>query len=301
MATLKNEHRLLLQADLQPWQGTRFRPTGFPDLGPAEYMSPTGACNLLVESVQSVANRLETAIWDPLRQDLIEPLRGLPYIRLQHPELGLITSLTESHRIASAYLFPSLENQLVQEMGGRPRGQWDPAQLARALLKMDPGSLLHGAFLVRLKPVARLTRLVSGFIEARDVSVAQSGGVRLDRLDASGPSEEGMGHIIYAVREYSSDNIAAYFSIDLLRLRSYGLSEQAQQLLLDLALLKIRRFLDRGLRLRATCDFQAGDLRATHPAGYQIPAEKELAKRLSKAITTLRANGELGPLLVLEA
>lgn len=61
---LKNAPRLLLEADLSPVVGRRFQPTGFADLGAAEYSLPDGTPMLLVESAQSVANRLEKTCLD---------------------------------------------------------------------------------------------------------------------------------------------------------------------------------------------------------------------------------------------
>ncbi len=56
---LVNVPRLLLEAELKPVQGDRFQPTGFADLGAAVYERPDGKRMLLVESAQSIANRLE--------------------------------------------------------------------------------------------------------------------------------------------------------------------------------------------------------------------------------------------------
>ena len=288
---LPQTHRLLLQADLRPWQGQRFQPTGFPDLGAAEFSTSQNTTSLLVESVQSMANRLEAAVWDPLQQRPI--LADLPYVHHQHPQHGRLTSMTEAHRLASPYLFPLWQPRLVQELGGPPRGEWDLQRLAATLLKWDPGSLLHGVFFINLKPVARLTRALSAFIEARDVSVVLSGGVKLDQANPSGPAEQGKGHVPYPVSEYTSDQITAYFNLDLLRLRSYGLSAPAVEMLFDLSLLKIRRFLDQGLRLRSACDFQALDLRATHPQDFPLPQESALTARLEKSLARLREDGQL--------
>ncbi len=55
---LKDSPRLLIEARLKPVQGTRFQPTGFPEIGAAEYDGPEGEKMLLVESAQSMANRL---------------------------------------------------------------------------------------------------------------------------------------------------------------------------------------------------------------------------------------------------
>lgn len=52
---LQTAPRLLLEAELSPVAGNRFQPTGFADLGAAEYSLPDGTKMLLVESSQSVA------------------------------------------------------------------------------------------------------------------------------------------------------------------------------------------------------------------------------------------------------
>ena len=54
--------RILIEARLRPVQGERFQPTGFADLGAAVYELPSGTRMLLVESAQSIANRLETCV-----------------------------------------------------------------------------------------------------------------------------------------------------------------------------------------------------------------------------------------------
>jgi CRISPR-associated protein Csb1 len=68
LSSLKDTSRLLIEARLKPLQGTRFQPTGFPNLGAATYKAPdptnpNGVSMLLVESAQSVANRLESVCW----------------------------------------------------------------------------------------------------------------------------------------------------------------------------------------------------------------------------------------------
>ena len=75
---LKDQPRLLLQAKLKPVQGSRFQPTGFPDLGAATFDGPGGVKMLLVESAQSMANRLEAVCWDITANDWVAPLKGLP-------------------------------------------------------------------------------------------------------------------------------------------------------------------------------------------------------------------------------
>ncbi len=103
---LKDTPRLLMEVKLKPLQGHRFQPAGFADLGPARYTLPDGTEMLLVESAQSVANRMELACWDNAADDLIDGLKGLPYIRVKKPgnNGALTNSVLESHRINSPYI-----------------------------------------------------------------------------------------------------------------------------------------------------------------------------------------------------
>src|ERR1035441_2356495 len=108
---LENAPRVLLEAELVPAQGDRFQPTGFADLGAAQYMRPDGTEMLLVESAQSVANRLEKTCLDGDGPDLDPGLAGLPYLlaRLEGatPEAIRTSSLVEPHRLASPYFLRS--------------------------------------------------------------------------------------------------------------------------------------------------------------------------------------------------
>jgi CRISPR-associated protein Csb1 len=76
---LNSTRRLLIETELQPIQGKRFQPTGFPDLGAATYQAGEAAC-LLLESAQSMANHLEGTIWDKGGNQLNEATSGLSYV-----------------------------------------------------------------------------------------------------------------------------------------------------------------------------------------------------------------------------
>ena len=73
-----SSHRTVLEVGLAPWAGSRFQPTGFPDLGAAEFQTADGTKALLVESAQSVANWLESTTWDVAGTDQPEELSALP-------------------------------------------------------------------------------------------------------------------------------------------------------------------------------------------------------------------------------
>ena len=88
LSALAHAPRLLLRAKLKPLQGTRFQPTGFPEIGAAQYEGPDGTPMLLVESAQSMANRMEAVCWDKVADDWVEPLKGLPVIKVNDKDFS---------------------------------------------------------------------------------------------------------------------------------------------------------------------------------------------------------------------
>ncbi|MFQ5743982.1 MAG: type I-U CRISPR-associated RAMP protein Csb1/Cas7u [Acidobacteriota bacterium] len=282
---LDNAPRLLMEAKLRPLQGQRFQPTGFADLGPARYKLPDGTEMLLVESVQSVANRMELACWDQANNDLIEELKGLPYIWVKKPgDTTLTNSVLEAHRINSPYILEGQDRnvfeKLKQEAASMEVGPVDIRALARLILKYDANAVVHGVFLAK-KDLAggrlRLPRLLGGFVEASDVRPAESGGVKNDRVDPSGDTRQGYGNVPFHSTEFVAKDIRAFFNLDLALLRGYGLGQDATNLLISLSLFKVRRFLSTALRLRTACDLQMeGELTVTKPEGLQIPTEDAL-------------------------
>lgn len=290
--------RILIEADLKPLQGQRFQPTGFPDLGHATYRTASGTEMLLVESAQSVANRLETVCWDEAAQDLAKPLRGLPYVRVDMSGKVLTNSLLEAHRINSPYILEGADrgffDKLDQELGHDDRPV-DMAFLARVLAKYDVNALLHGVFLAKKELAGgrfRLARAVSGFVEARDVAVVTSGGVKNDRVNPSGDTSSGFGNVPFHREEYTAGAITAFFNIDLAQIRSYRLPDPMTELLTTLALWKVLAFLDQGLRLRTACDLEvAGSIRVTRPDGFALPKREELEARLSNLIAKVASAG----------
>ncbi len=281
-SALETSPRLLIQVPLEPLQGKRFQPTGFPELGAAIYQTPDGE-ELLVESAQSMANRLEAVCWDEQNQDLVTPLQGLSYVRIEEKgEQGskfLSSSIIEAHRLNSPYILESADttfhNQLKDELGVMTKGPVDIRLFAEVLARYDVNCLLHGVFLAK-KDLAggrlRMPRALSAFIEARGVQVASSGGVKLDHVDPSGDTKTGFGHVPFARDEYTAERITAYFNLDLAQIRGYRLGQPMVDLLITLALYKIRRFLEVGLRLRTACDLEpTSDPEVTRPTGFVLP------------------------------
>jgi CRISPR-associated protein Csb1 len=299
-AALQNEPRLLIEAELKPVQGSRFQPTGFPDLGAATYKCPDGTPMLLVESAQSMANRLEMVCWNEAKDEIIDELKGLPHVVVKMNDGRQTSSVQEAHRLASYYLIEitDLKNKILGELGNGNNQALDIRKLARAILKLDVGSILHGVFIAK-KDVyegrARLQRILSSFIEAEDYEVAASGGAKLDRFEAKGSvdesgtkgSSEGRGNIIYPRIEYTAKKITAYFNLDLATLRGYGFEESQNKLIVALALFKILRLLNSHLRLRTACDFDVKQIAVTRPAGISLDNSPELLQELTANIRRL--------------
>ena len=221
--SLKASPRILIEAALAPVAGSRIQPTGFPDLGAATYDAPDGKGGLismlLVESAQSMANRLEAVCWDEGADELVPELKGLPYIRVKLVGLGdgtdTTTSIQEFHRLNSPYIMSGKDDKgvafadvLKPELGmkavagkkvGKAKAAPDAAdaatekepddvagvvnlrKLAAVCFKYDPNSLVHGVFLEKIAGRLRHPRALSAFIEASGVGRADSGGVKFDR------------------------------------------------------------------------------------------------------------------------
>jgi CRISPR-associated protein Csb1 len=257
--------RLLVEADLKvaTGGGGRFQPTGFPDLGPALYKGVDGGNWLLVESFQSMANRLEMACWDESAERYDAECNGVPFVRSKVTLRGGATTTTstvqEAHRLASPYI---LDGTLRVKRNGidEDRRLWQelkdpnsPVTLrlqdnvpfllrnhAGRLLRVDTGSLLHGVWLsTKVEPdgrsrkalcggKVRFPRLLSAVIEAKDPRPANSGGVKRERIldqaeSGSTDAESGFGSVPFPRSDYTAPEIKAYFTFDLQLLRTCAL------------------------------------------------------------------------------
>ncbi|MBI4576321.1 MAG: type I-U CRISPR-associated protein Cas7 [Planctomycetes bacterium] len=286
--------RLLFAVPLRPLQGARFQPTGFPNLGAATYQTPEGT-SLLVESAQSMANRLEATCWAPATNDVIEELRGVSHVTVERKGSFLTDTTLESHRLNSVYVEKAeggrFHEALATEIGVSDQRPVDRAKLIRTLFKYDIGSLVHGVFLESIDGRLRIARALSAFVEADGVQVVASGGVKIDRIqpgkEEGQGSSEGFGNVPFARDEYTAQSITLYVNLDLAQIRGYGLGGPAERLLVLLALYKLRRLLDGDLRLRTACDLvsvERGAIPAQAPEGFVLPAAAGLEHDLRTAI-----------------
>ena len=79
---------------------------------------------ILVESPQSVANRLETVCWDKVSGKLIPELDGMPYVLVTRADKTHLTnSILKAHRLNSPYIL---------------EGKDDSAAAARTCARLGP-------------------------------------------------------------------------------------------------------------------------------------------------------------------
>ncbi len=299
---LPSSARYLLAAELKPLQGQKFQPTGFPDVGAGVFKTPSNQEFLAVESHQSVANRLESAIWDDATQDLIAPAKGLSYVKVVDENNAFLTaSVLEAHRLNSVYVEKSelggrpFSDVLKDEIGFDANRPFSRDQLVKVLAKYDVGCLLHGVFLESIAGVLRIPRALSGFIEAENIQRVQTGGVKNDRVqatkdeDAGQTASTGFGNIPFHRTDFVAEKIVAYFNLDLDQVRSYRLGKDIESLLFALSVVKIQRFLARGLRLRTACDLES--VGVTVRGGGQLPSGDDAEKALPDLVAKVAKAG----------
>jgi CRISPR-associated protein Csb1 len=294
--------RLVYDAQLSPLLGSSFQPTGFPDVGAAtftRYENDKQVPSLLVESVQSMANRLEATAWDTAARQPVELVAPLPWVRVVRAgsDEFLTSSRLEAHRLASPFVHVATLDgrpmfEIIRERLGLAKDTpLDRRAMAAAIVQLDPFCLLHGVFFAQKDwwGQPKFERAVSGVIEAHNVSRLVSGGRKSDmvrhQIDAEvGGASEGYGSVPFHRTEWIAERIRASFVVDVQLLRSYGLPDSVTELLETLALWEIRSFLDGGLRLRTACD---------------LPDQADLDARVSKLVDNSRdVFAHHGPLTV---
>ncbi|MGI8632840.1 MAG: type I-G CRISPR-associated RAMP protein Csb1/Cas7g [Solirubrobacterales bacterium] len=296
---LRSANRLLLRAELRPLVGSTFQPTGFPDLGAAEFQRPgsEGRTDLLVESVQSMANHMESLGWDGPDHGPVETLTRLPYVEVVEDGGGFLTSSRlEPHRLASAYIKEAqIEGEkgtdwLTQRLGLQQHRPTDWHAVYSALFELDPLCLLHGVFFS--DPAwsdmgnPKVRRAITAVVEAHGAQRVVSGGLKRDDVQFSHASEgrgaeEGYGFVPFGRTEYTAERIELSAAIDLSQIRGYGLSEDRTELLTLIALWELATLLDEPLRLRTACDLETTQLSVSRPADYDLPEPGALAERIT--------------------
>lgn len=288
-----SHNRLRFQVPLQPSTGSIFQPTGFPDVGSATFSRPEGEGTvecLLVESAQSMANHLEGVGWDDAEQQPVDELAGLPWVRVVAADDGrfLTSSRLEAHRLASAFVKDStlgdkpMKQVIRERLQLRDDTPLDHRSIARGVFALDPLCLVHGVFFAEAATVwpgqPKIARAITAIVEATDVRPVNSGGVKRDivlhKASEGTTAEGGYGSIPFHRQEFTARSIDLFVSIDRLQFRSYGLGDDAADLLEAIALWEVRTLLDEGLRLRTACDLEPLD------DPDEVPDARVLAARI---------------------
>jgi CRISPR-associated protein Csb1 len=125
--------------------------------------------------------------------------------------------------------------------------------------------------------------VITAFIEASEVNVAASGGVKNDAVNPAGDTKKGFGNVPFHRDEFTG-KIKAFFNIDLAQVRGYGLGEGVESLLITLALYKVRALLDAPFRPRTACDLVVDKITIEKPEGFELPSLAVLEKALPSLI-----------------
>lgn len=294
--------RLHYTATLAPLLGSTFQPTGFPDVGAATFTRFDGdrqVPSLLVESVQSMANRLEATAWDAATDRPMSEVDGLPWVRVVRAgsDEFLTSSRLEAHRLASPFVHDSIVdgqsmfNLIRDRLGIAPDTPHNRQAMAAAVVGLDPFCLIHGVFFAQKEwwGQPRFERALSAVIEAHDVVRADSGGRKADRVrhqlsDELGGTAEGYGSVPFPRTEWTARTIQASFVLDTELVRSYGLPTPVTELLETAALWEIRSLLDGSLRLRTACDLTlVGDVQAVRGSA-ELPSRDALSVRIKELV-----------------
>jgi CRISPR-associated protein Csb1 len=284
-----SKDRVIITAKLTLANGAFLQPTGFPDIGSCIYTDADGNRRCLVESEQSMANRLE-AVCMKSPGHWVDKLKNLPVIEVRDANNCLLaTNLTEPHRIASSYVLEGklngsdVKTMLTDKLGlyGDKGGSWPLDKrdsLEKLVFALDPAALLHGFQFVQWKFVGlRQTRLLSARLECllAEEPEVHYGMVKFDLIEPSSQGEgTNKGQSIAAKSRVvaAKDGIKATFDIDLLGLKNLAVDESQKKFLLALALWKIGALLSNkasfdarsrqtgpSLRLRADCYLSCGE------------------------------------------
>jgi CRISPR-associated protein Csb1 len=308
--------RLSFDVELAPLLGSTFQPTGFPDVGAAtftRFQDGHPVPSLLVESVQSMANRLEATAWDAAGDEPVAEVAGLPFVRVVRAGTGefLTSSRLEAHRLASPFVHTAklggtpMFEEIRNRLGLARDTPLNRRRMALAVAGLDPFCLLHGVFFSQKEwwGQPKFERAISGVIEAWDVQRAVSGGRKSDRVrhqlgEDGGGTAEGYGSVPFHRTEWTAKTIRSSFVIDAELLRSYGLPQPVTELLQTLALWEIRRFLAGGLRLRTACDLEPVG-QVSSRLDSTLPDLDELTGRIAELIPSCReVFGDGAPLTV---
>lgn len=296
---LNRATRLVIRADWTPIQSDRFQPTGFPNLGPAQYRLPDGTDVVVVESPQSMVNRLEGLSWDVQRARPIALWQGLPWVEVVDAAGHHLTSSREEpHRLFGAWLRDSTLAStgqgwipyLIQAFGLREGRALDWSVIYPAIYRLDPYCLVHGVFFAhkKLPGQPKVARAITPTMDAFGAQPVTSGGVKKEVVSMKSQEgqsgKEGYGFIPFSRVEFVAERIESRFVIDVEQLRGYRLKPIETEVLFLLALWEAVDFVGRPERLRTFCDLQAAEAKLLTPQG-DLPTLMDLEAAIRERVS----------------
>lgn len=255
-----------------------FVPAKFKDVGHSVVRDASTGKNLvIVDSVQSIANHLESTLIDQPGH-VIAGLEGLPYVRLTitdpNGRCRTTSSLELPHRLASGWFCRPTERELRSFQEALSQRILDEG-IAAATFRYCPNSLLHGVFysqLVGLNPnIAKSARLLTAEVVAFGAQSVADGGVAKDPLFISGDdfdvtalvgnnataAQVGAGNIIFRHQAFIAERIELAVYLAEGRISRLQVPDPAKEVLRLLAMFKLAKMLAEPIDLRAHCIFKA--------------------------------------------
>ncbi len=248
------------------------KPPSFANIGISSAFLPwgEGRTDVLLNTAQATANKLEEVLWDPVNNRTIEALQGMPYIQIINAKTGefAASTLTIPHRIGTGYLARHKDAKL----DGKPfpdelRARIERKGIYQAVFELDPISIIFGCFLSHINGVYRIPRTITGQFVAQNAIPLPTGGASHDPIVASGDmiknptdfggkkklSKVGLGNIPYVRESYTAERYQGKFVIDSRLVRRSGLGDLEGNLIETLAEFCLVKFLSEPIALRTEC------------------------------------------------
>lgn len=313
---LHGERYLAVEVDLAPLSGPTIQPTTFANTGASFYVAPDGDLAAVIDSVASMANQMELAVWDEARQVPAAPVQALAWVRVDDDQGAYFTSSRRAaHRLnAHSLMTGQVDGESFEGRIDRMLAEPPPPpvrRLAEVVWDHDPLALVHGCWFAGIwDGRARLTRALSARIDAFGVEsqAVQVGGQKsADHLSEVAVRQAGAegktvaGEVPVYMSEVSARRVVGTFLLDVDLVRSYGLGEVRERALVAAAVLMIGELISSWPRRRSRCVLTPTGVSVREPSGWAMPEltdlRDECAVRCREASGAERAD----PLVVTHA
>jgi CRISPR-associated protein Csb1 len=284
-----------LTIELKPLTDSVF-PAIFKDVGHSLWINPvTGKQDLLIDSPNSLANRLESVLSISNTGKPIDLLEGISYCYLKDVTgKTIVTTLQLPHRIGSGPI------ALTKQDDFKKRLQADIKEngLHAAVLRYDTLSLIFGTWLSRIDGGhGKISKVITARIVGRNVTRVNVGGTKQEaspikamgissaNVDVSAfegnnikGSDIGIGTLPFQKYEFVAAKYELQISINWNLIDAYDLPEHCKAMLRSIVSLCVYELLSQQLYCRTNCSFiPDGKFDCT---GLDLPSSKEVLAAL---------------------